>query len=133
MNLPADWPRCRPWIEAALEHSGGTHWIEDVEAMLRRGELYFVSNEGAALVLQHVVFPRLSVLNIFLGGGQLDAVRELVGGLVTEAARTLRCDAISLEGRPGWKRALAPLGFTSLGVTLGKRLTDGVSQGQGRV
>lgn len=74
MILPEEWPRCRPWIEAALEHCGGTHAIEDIEAGVARalagepGGLYFLPGERCAMVLEHVRMPRKAVLNIFLAG-----------------------------------------------------------------
>jgi hypothetical protein len=74
------------------------------------------------MVLEHVRYPRKSVLNIFLAGGELHELLALADGLVTEAARRLGCDAISLNGRPGWKRVLASTGWGDQGVTLGKEV-----------
>ena len=38
--------RCRPWIEAALKYTGGTHLFEDVVANLAKGTMYMARAKG---------------------------------------------------------------------------------------
>ena len=54
----AEWARCRPWIEAAVEYCGGTHTIEDVEADIAAGDAQFWPGKKAAVVTQVTDFPR---------------------------------------------------------------------------
>jgi hypothetical protein len=61
--------KCKEWIEAALEYSGGTHTIEDVEDAIRSGRMQLWPAERACAVTEIVVYPRKTVLHVFLGGG----------------------------------------------------------------
>ena len=54
MDLNSELNRCRPWIEAALEYSGGTHYFEDIVEGIVSGRIVdmdesavqFAKNQG---------------------------------------------------------------------------------------
>ena len=69
--------RCRPWIEAALEYSGGTHDFIDVAEGIYKGTMQLWPTPRGCIVTEIVVYPRKKVLNVFLGGGELDQILEM--------------------------------------------------------
>lgn len=113
MTSPADWARCRPWIEAALTRAGGTHAIEDVEAGIEAGEYQFWAGAKSAVITEIHDHPRLKVAFIWLLGGSLKDAVSTVLPCIETWARIEGCARVMGGGyaRPGWARALAPAGF----------------------
>lgn len=109
-DAKADWERCRGYIEAALEYTGGTHTIEDVEEGIARGELHFWPGKRCAVVTEVVDYPRMRVLNLFLCGGDLDELKAMQPCFLS-FAEFLGCRKLTLGGRLGWERALKSLGW----------------------
>lgn len=107
----AEWTRCRPWLEAALEHACGTHLIEDVEDAIARGEAHFWPGRQSAVVTEFHEFPRLKALHFWLAGGDLEELLNRMLPDITAWAKAHGCTRMTLAGRPGWRRALAPHGF----------------------
>jgi hypothetical protein len=95
--------RCRPWIEAALEYSGGTHAFEDVADAITEGRMQLWPAPDACMVTEILVFPRRKHLNVFLAGGKLERLHDMWPSL-TEWARAQGCHAITASGRRGWSR-----------------------------
>lgn len=110
MSLAEELARCRPWIEAALEYSGGTHSFDDIAQGIASGHMQLWPAPRGCAVTQLVVYPQKDVLHIFLAGGELD---QLLDGLQDAAAwgRAQGCKSVTLSGRLGWQRALAAHGF----------------------
>ena len=50
MNFAAEWARCASWLDAALDHAGRTHSLDDVRAAINRGEARLWAGESCALV-----------------------------------------------------------------------------------
>ena len=69
--------RCRPWIEAALEYSGGTHEFEDVAKGIVEGRMQLWPSPRGCIVTEIVIYPRKRVLNLFLAGGELDQIVDM--------------------------------------------------------
>ena len=118
----AAWDRCRPWIEAALEYSGGTHTIDDIRKAIEARRMILLAGARSALVCEVVEYPRLRALNIFLAGGELNDVRSFDEHLVA-LARTLDCQRITISGRHGWERALRHLDYLPRWTVLAKEIT----------
>lgn len=97
--------RCRAWIEAALEYSGGTHTFDDIAAGVLTGRFRLWERHNGCAVTEFVMFPRKKVLNVFLAGGDMQAIKDLEQPAV-EFARANGCHAMTISGRSGWKRAL---------------------------
>lgn len=113
--------RCRPWIEAALEYSGGTHLFEDIVAGVQSGHMQLWPAPDGCLVTEIIVFPRKKVLNVFLGGGDLDRLVDMHDALAAWG-RAQDCDAATINGRTGWQRVYKSRGWTPMHICLSKEL-----------
>jgi len=105
--------RCRPWIEAALEYSGGTHYFIDIAEGLYKGIMQLWPAEKGCIVTEIVVYPRKKVLNVFLGGGDLEQILDMHENVI-EWAKAQKCEALTMTGRFGWKKPLAKHGWKTL-------------------
>jgi GNAT superfamily N-acetyltransferase len=124
METPVQaWARCRPWIEAALAHAGGTHAIEDVARLIETGRAQFWPGPGCAVVTEIYDYPRLRACNIWLVGGDLKALLALEPR-VEAWARAQGCARLLGGGpRAGWTRALKPRGWRAGWTIYSKDLT----------
>lgn len=113
--------RCRPWIEAALEYSGGTHEFADIKAGIATGHMQLWPAPDGCLVTEIEVYPQRKVLNVFLGGGNL---RQLIDMHDAVAAWGVSqgCTAATIKGRPGWERVYRTRGWKPLHTTLVKEI-----------
>ena len=102
--------RCRPWIEAALEYSGGTHYFEDIVKNIAECKMQLWPADRGCIVTEIVVYPRKKVINIFLAGGDLDQILDMDKD-VRAWAKEQGCTGATMSGRLGWKKPLAPLGW----------------------
>ncbi len=100
------WDDCAPYLAEAVEKSPGVWTLADVEAEIRSGRAHLWQGPDCAVVTEP-----LKAMNVWLAGGDLNGVRELMAS--GEAfARALGCDLMTVQAaRKGWTRALAPLGF----------------------
>lgn len=106
-----EWARCRPWIEAALPYCQGTHTIEDIEAGIARGDFQFWPGERCAVITEVNHFPRLSLCNYFLVGGDLTELIEQMEPVICAWARTQGCTRMTEAGRRGWEKPLGKIGY----------------------
>jgi hypothetical protein len=113
------WQRCKPWIEAALPHTGGTHTIEDVERDIMSGRMALIPRERSAFVVELIAYPRLRALHIFLAGGDLSELKSFDPHM-DRIARSLGCSRVTIAGRKGFARALKDLGFREKWTVLAK-------------
>lgn len=107
-----EWLRCRPWIEAAVEHCRETHTIEDIEHGIEDGTYRFFSMPNCAAVVRIIQYPRKKCLNYFLVGGDLNELMTKMEPHLTAWAKTQGCTVATLVGRAGWLRKLGKLGYT---------------------
>lgn len=105
--------RCRPWLEAALEYSDGAFLWQDVLDGIARGAMQFWPADRAAIVTQVLTSPQKKTLHVFLAGGELDAVLDIVPALEV-FGRGHGCTSMSMDGRPGWERVLKDWKKTSI-------------------
>ena len=105
--------RCRDWIEAALEYSGGTHDFIDVAEGIYKGTMQLWPTPRGCIVTEIVVYPRKKVLNVFLGGGELGQILEMHEDVIAWA-KSQGCSALTMTGRFGWKKPLKAHGWTPL-------------------
>ena len=104
---PDTWARCAPWIEAALARSSDPETLDDVRADLISGEAQLWAADTAAVVTQ-IDTPDVRV---WLYGGSLADMPALFASC-RAWARTLGLTRMTVDrARPGWARALRPLGF----------------------
>ena len=112
-NGQTELQRCRPWIEAALKYSGGTHNFDDVAAGLTSGKMQLWPSPKGCIVTEIVVYPRKKVLNVFLGGGELDQILDMHSDVIAWS-KAQGCEALMMTGRFGWKKPLEKHGWKTL-------------------
>ena len=110
MVITEEFTRCRPYIEAALEYSGGTHDIIYIYEGIYKGTMQLGPREKSCLVTEIVVYPKKRVLNIFLGGGDLTEILDMHDDVINWA-KAQGCEALNMTGRFGWKKPLAAHGW----------------------
>lgn len=96
--------QARPYLEAALHYSGGTHTFEDVAAQVSEGRLQFWPGVTSAIVTEIIEYPRKRTLHFFLAGGNMPELRAMYPH-VLEWGRQQGCSSTSLAGRKGWVRS----------------------------
>src|SRR3954470_6587026 len=102
----AEWRRCRPWLEAALEYDGGFYGIEDIRAEVEAGEAQFWPGERSAVVTQVWPFPKVRALHYWLAGGELSELRDTLQPTIEAWAAGQGCTRAIIAGRRGWLRTL---------------------------
>ena len=105
-----EFERCKPYIEAALEYTGGTHDIIDIYEGLYKGTMQLWPAEKSCLVSEIINYPKKKVLNIFLGGGDLTEILSMHEDVI-RWAKDQKCTALNMTGRFGWKKPLAKHGW----------------------
>jgi hypothetical protein len=121
-TFEAEWARCGPWLQAALDHAGNTHELTDVEIMVRDGDARFWAGRQAAMVTVIETAPRQRRLLIWLAGGSLSELVEDLRPAAEAWARRRGCQCALIVGRPGWERALALQGYAPLARLIAKDL-----------
>lgn len=93
----------------------------DLADALRTGRARLWMGEGAVLATELAAEAGETCLHVWLAAGRLEAVLALRPGL--EAwARGAGCSRITLDGRRGWSRVLAPFGYRRAGHEIERRL-----------
>ena len=123
MSFEAEWARCAPWLDAALEHAGRTHSLEDVEAAVARGEARFWPGAGSALVAAVEQDPGERRLLIWLAGGARDELETQLLPLAEAWGRARGCRRALVIGRAGWERTLRTKGYAPLARIIAKDLS----------
>lgn len=107
-HLQDVWPKCRHWIERALEYGPGDEQLSDVFLGIARG-MYGLWTDPVkkwAAVYQILCYPRQTVCTvIYCGGDDLYSVKE-VWEVAKEECRRRGVHALRMWGREGWERAL---------------------------
>jgi hypothetical protein len=119
MNGAAELLRCRPWIEDALEYSGGTHTFEDVARSILEGRMQLWPAPRGCAVTEIVLYPRKSVLHVFLAGGEMDQIVDMIDSAV-EWSKGQGCESMTIAGRHGWARVLGKHGYKPVMTVLEK-------------
>ena len=113
--------RCRGWIEAALEYSGGTHTFDDIVSGIYSGRMQFWPAPRGCAVTEIIVFPQKKVLHVFLAGGEMDQIVSMDSS-AAEFGKMNGCSAMTIAGRRGWKKVLENYGYVESFTTLSKEL-----------
>jgi len=113
--------RCKDWIEAAIEYSGGTHeWSDIVEGIHSLRYQFWPAEKGCA-VTEIIMFPKKKIFHVFLAGGEMDQIVDM-NDSAAQFAKAQGCDGMSIAGRKGWSRVLKNEGWTESFTTLAKEL-----------
>lgn len=111
--------RCKPWIESALERSGGTHIFADIVQAVVEGKMQFWPAPRGCAVTEIVSYPQKKVLHIFLAAGEMDQIIDMDDSAV-EFAKANGCTGMSIAGRRGWAKVLKDKGYKETFTVLGK-------------
>ena len=99
-----EWERCSPWLQAALDHAGNLFSLEDVKAAVLSEKAIFLPGFEAAVVAEIRVYPQKKIYNCWLAGGSLEELKLAFAPAIRRYAKKAGCDAITIQGRPGWRR-----------------------------
>jgi len=115
-----DWPVVAPMLQMAVDMSNGTYWLEDIKRFIDEGVMFLVVAEFdeqivAAMVVEHVQYPRKKSLKlVFAGGSEMDKWASELNEFMEIGARNVGAELIEVHGRPGWARFLKSMfGATS--------------------
>lgn len=90
--------------------------------MVVGGEAQLWVGARAAMVTLLEEEPRERRLLIWLAGGDLGELVNVLRPAAERWARGLGCRRVLIVGRPGWERALAPEGYAPLARIIAKEL-----------
>lgn len=91
----------------------------EVFGLLISNQAQLWRGERSAMVLQLMTPP--PIVHIWLAGGDLDDLLSMRGGM--EAwGRSQGCEAVTINGRQGWRRVLGRFGYEPDGDELRKAL-----------
>ena len=110
---------CRPWIEDALEYSGGTHTFDDVAERILDGRLQLWPAERGCAVTEIVIYTKKKVLHVFLAGGEMDQIVDMIDSAVAWG-KTQGCTSMTIAWLHGWKRVLGKYGYKPVMTVLEK-------------
>ncbi len=117
--------RLSPQIASALEHSGGTHSLEDVKDALITHKAQLWWGDNSVIVTEIEQTPRMKILRFWLGGGNLEEIERMYP-LISEWGRNLGCTRAIIVGRKGWERTfLKADGWRATHTVFEKELTHG--------
>lgn len=119
MNVKEDLMRCREWIQSALNKGENTHSFVDVVDGVMSGNMQLWSGENGCAVTEIVVYPNKKVLHVFLAGGKLEQITDMMDSAV-EWGKAQGCDGMTLSGRKGWVKVLKDYGWEQQQVVLAK-------------
>ena len=119
-QLTAELRRCRPFIEAALQYTGGTHDWDDIVYLVRKRTAQFWPGKNCAAITELIDTPGLRYCGIWLAGGELEELLEIERNIAQWARDEMRCRKVIIRGRPGWERVLE--GYSRAYVALEKEL-----------
>jgi|TARA_B100001093_G_C26604680_1_gene917479 hypothetical protein len=121
MSQISEIDRCQPWIEAALEYSGGTHSLSDVINGITSGKMQLWPSPKGCIVTEIVVYPRKKMLNVFLGGGEMEQLLDMHKDVIAWS-KAQGCEAITITGRFGWKKPLTKHGWKPMHASFIKEI-----------
>ncbi len=124
-NLGMFWPEVRGWVSQAADVTKvktADDWLDDIDR--KKAQLWVISRDGHAVgAIVTEVYETAAGLTVGLpiAAGEMCDVETT---LATIEAWAKEVGAVRLEGcgRPGWERALAPLGWSKIATTIEKVL-----------
>jgi len=121
MTLAEELYRCRPWVEDALAYAGGTHVFEDVAESIVAGRMQLWPAPRGCAVTEVVLYPKKNVLHVFLAGGDMDQIIDMIDSAVAWG-KTQGWVSMTIAGRDGWRRVLAKYGYKPVMTVLEKEI-----------
>lgn len=106
----AAFERCEAMLKPAVDRFGQVTMADVANAVLE-GRAQIWPAPDAAIITQLVKTEGGGVIHIWLGCGDLPTLLTMLPG-VEAYGRAWGCIAITTKGRKGWKRVLAPHGYS---------------------
>jgi hypothetical protein len=107
--------RVWPWIEGAIANGMPygvvTHTKDDIKSMIINNDAQLWTTPNGACVTCVTVYPRASILQIWLMGGDYNELMTKHFSAVNEWAKSIGASLMYVQGRKGWIRRLNRLGF----------------------
>lgn len=104
--IEEEWARAVPILQGALERGGTQGFsLAEVREAVEAGRAQFWPGRRSAGVSEVT-----RDFHIWLFGGQLSEMWAMERA-VSEWARAQGCGRITIKGRKGWERVMAPLGY----------------------
>lgn len=122
-HFDAEFERCSKWLQDALDHGGNSHDLKHVKAGILNGSYTFWPASNSAIVTVFIEYPNYKVLNMWLGGGELNQILEMIKS-ITEYAKNMQCKYVMCCGRGGWERALKKQGFKGIMRVCSKEIEE---------
>lgn len=117
MTFESEWARCAPWLEAALRRSPDGYTLEAVLHEVWAHNATFWPGPDAAMVTERCG----DEANVWVAGGSLSGLLRMAP-IVEAGLKDRGFTAVTIMGRRGWDRALAPHGYCRDGDELRKVL-----------
>jgi len=108
---------CRPWLEAALEKSGGLNTLDEIKRGIASEKMQLWPAERGCIVTEIVVYHHTKAINVFLAGGELDQILQMTEN-VKEWAQKQGCSFAQFDGRLGWQKPLEKVGWKPHSITM---------------
>ena len=118
------WEKSKPLLVKALHRSGDLHTIDDVFENIRTKKAIFYPLKDGAAIFTIKEYARKRLLQIWLGGGDMEASIEGVLAGADFYAEQNGCECIEVIGRKGGKRVLEPYGYGYKSVVMIKDIGD---------
>lgn len=111
----------RQLLKSALAREGVGRGVDDVLDKIKTGHAQMWAGKASFHITEIVVHPGHKTLHVWLSAGDM---KELIGMAPALMAwgKKMGCIDATIEGRLGWERSLAHLGFKKKAVLLGVAL-----------
>jgi hypothetical protein len=110
----AIWQLCEGYFRAALEYEQRPITLAAVRADYMAGGWHILRGTRSAVLLRVVTITGHRHLHGFLGGGDLGEMLAVLLPRAEILARSYGCRSLLIDGRKGWARVMAPLGFVTI-------------------
>ena len=120
-----DLDQARPYIDAALDYSGGTHDFEDIRAGVASGQFQFWPGVNSAVITEIIDYPKFRAIHFFLAGGNAAELERMVP-VIEKWGAEHGCTRATFTGRKGWERAFpARMGYRAHAVSFMRDISNG--------
>jgi hypothetical protein len=119
LPVPPHFEAHRERLAKALE--GGFYSMDDVLKAIAEGRAQFWPGKNAAMVTEIHTYPSETVLQVWLGAGDMEELLLMAPG-IESWARLNGCTAVIVEGRQGWSKILKEKGYAPFSVSCKKVL-----------
>jgi hypothetical protein len=112
------------WLQGALDHAGNVYTLSDVVGLIQAGGAQLWRGERSAMVTRIEEHPRERWLMLWLAGGDLAELRDVIRPQAEAWGVAQGCAKSVILGRVGWSKALAREGYEPLALMVGKVLAQ---------